>query len=426
MLLRQFRTAFPAALAAPGGHALRLHPVFSVLAASLIAALPVHAMAQQTDDNVSVRNRARAEYDPLGTRLGGFNLNATLDLGVASTDNLFATETGAEDDIIYRVAPSARLSSNWSRHALMFDAGAELRTHQEFGSEDTETLFAGVAGRLDVGSATELQASARIATEVEPRTDPDALTFNEPVEYSRTEFRFSAQQTFNRLRVRGTFANVEYDYDDAGGVDQDFRDSDEQAFTLRGELALTPRIGLVLEATADERNYDNTPTLNSDGRTYLAGISVNLTDLMRGELTVGSFERDYDLGGSVEGTAIAGNLEWYITRLTTLTFHASQSGEESGAFVALPYTEGRYGARIDHELLRNLILTAGVNFGSRDYEVIDREDEYMSGDIGLDYFINRRVAVNLRYSRDEMESNGVDRYRDYDVGVISAGLSLRL
>lgn len=414
------------ALAAPGGSALRLKPFLTVVAASLIAALPVHAFAQQSNDNVSVRNRARAEYDPLGMRLGGFNLNAQLDLGVASTDNLFATETAEQDDMIYRVAPSARLTSNWGRHALSFDAGAELRSHQDFGSEDTETLYAGMAGRLDVGPRSEVGFSARMATEVEPRTDPDALTFQEPVEYERTEYSLSAAHTFNRIRVRGAIGRSTYDYDDAGPVDQDFRDSEEDSLTLRGEMAVTPRLGLVLEARADDRTYDNTPTLNSDGRTYMAGVYVNLTDLMRGEFTVGTFDREYDGGGTVEGTAISGNLEWYVTRLTTLTFNARQSGEESGAFVALPYTDSRYGARVDHELFRNVILTAGVQFGSRDYEVIDRDDEYVSADVGVDWFLNRRVALNLRYSRDEMQSEGVDRYRDYDVDAISAGLSLRL
>jgi hypothetical protein len=167
--------------------------------------------------------------------------------------------------------------------------------------------------------------------------------------------------------------------------------------------------------------------------TYLTGINVNLTDLMRGEITLGQFERDYDFGADTEGTAVAGNIEWYVTRLTTLTFFASQDGQESGAFVAVPYTATNYGARVDHEFMRNVILTAGVAFGERDYEntdllgaPYDRADEYFSGDVGVEYLMNRRVAFNLRYRHEELESDGVDRYRDFDQDVISAGVSLRL
>jgi hypothetical protein len=194
-------------------------------------------------------------------------------------------------------------------------------------------------------------------------------------------------------------------------------------------VAVTPRIGWIFEASTDERDYKNTPTLSSDGTTYLTGVNVNLTDLMRGELTFGQFEREYPTG-DVDGTAIAANLEWYITRLTTLTFFASQTGEESGAVVALPYTATNVGMRADHELQRNVILTGGVSFGERDYEpggiAYDRQDEFFSADAGVDYIMNRRVAFNLRYRHEELESSGANRYRDFDQDVISAGVSLRL
>lgn len=422
-------SARPLGALALGESAVRARSLLALFAAGLIAALPAHAFAQEANDaadSVSVRDRPREEYDPLGVRLGGFTLHGSVGLTATHNSNVFATETNEQDDLIYSLTPRARLQSNWSRHALMFEGGASVDRYSDLDEEDAETYFAGAIGRVDIGSNTSISGIARYAHEVESRTNPDALTVNEPVEYDRTELAVSAQHTFSRVRLRGTFANVMYDYDDAGLVDQDFRDSEENRFTGRAEVELTPRIGWVLEASTDERDYDNAPGLNSEGMTYLTGINVNLTDLMRGEITVGQFERDYDFGGSVEGTAIAGNLEWYITRLTTITLNASQSGEETGAVVALPYTSTSYGARVDHELMRNVILTAGVSAGDRDYEVIDRSDEFFTGDVGVEYLMNRRVALNLRYRHEELESNGVNRYRDFDQDVISAGVSLRL
>lgn len=412
--------------ASPGGFDLRAHPFASLFAASLILLAPVHAVAQEPDDSVSVRERARPDYDPLGLRFGGFDLNASLDFGVASTDNLFAAETGEQDDMIYRVSPSARLSSHWSRHAISVEGGATFKSHEDFSSEDADTAYVAAAGRLDIGSNTNVFGRASLAEDVESRADPDALTFNEPVEFSRDEVAIGVQHTFNRWRLRGTYAQVQYDYDDAGGFDQDFRDSEETSFTGRVEAELTPRLSAVFQARVDERDYDNAPGLNSEGETYLAGVGINFTDLMRGEITVGQFNRDYDSGIDVDGVAVAGNLEWYITRLTTITLNGSRGAEDTGATTPLPYVESQYGVRVDHELLRNVILTAGVQMGRRDYELIDREDEYRAFEVGVEYLVNRRLALRAGYNYDETDSNGLNRYRDFEQNVLSLGISLRL
>jgi hypothetical protein len=411
-----------AALAALGDYLVQARRVLSVLAASLIAFAPLHAAAQDQDESVSVRDRPRPEYDPLGVRLGGFNLNATLDLGVANSDNIFAEETGEDEDTIFTAGLRGRLQSNWSRHALAFDAGATSVSYDEFSSEDYDTSFAGVAGRLDIGSNTNVNASARIAHEVESRRDPDAPTQGTPrAEFDRTELAIGAQHRFSRFRLGATLSQVENDYE---GL-QNFRDYDETRLTGRLEAEVTPRIGLLFQASTDERDYDNTPALSSDGQTYLVGATLHLTDLMEGEIAVGQFQRDYDFGGSTDGLAASANLEWYITRLTTLTFTAERNSEDVvGATTALPYIESRYGARVDHELLRNLILTAGTEFGSREYDTIARDDDFMSADVGADYLVNRRFVIHGRYEHAEVESDVPTS--EFDENRFSLGLSIRL
>jgi hypothetical protein len=191
---------------------------------------------------------------------------------------------------------------------------------------------------------------------------------------------------------------------------------------------LSPRLGVVVAATSDERDYENTPALDSDGTSIMAGVAVN-TDLMRGEVTVGQFERDYTAADTFDGLAVAGNLEWYVTQLTTLTFTARRDADDQvGVSSGLPFVTEEFGARVDHELRRNIILMAAANVGEREYatDIIDRTDDIRGYEVGLDYMLNRRVAVEARYEYDEVESNGVDEGRDYDVSTVSVGLSLRL
>jgi len=420
---RRTRLASAVAATSVGGHLLRFQRLVSLLAASLIAFAPFQAFAQEQGDNVSVRERARPEYDPLGVRLGGFTLNAALDLAVTSTDNLFASEDAfAEEDIIYSAAPYGRLSSNWSRHALSIEGGAQSNMHDEFSSEDTDTYWLRGVGRLDIGRSTSVTASAGIAHEVEPRTDPDAPSVGAPIEYDRNNLSLIAQHTFNRFRILGEVATDAYDFDAL----QDFRDSEETLVRGRVEAELTPRIGAVLEATADERDYENSPGLNSDGQTILAGATINFTDLMQGEITAGVFEREYDnpLIGSTDGLAVAANLEWYVTRLTTLSFDARRNSEDVVGANALPYVETSYGARVDHELLRNLILNGGVRAGQREYDVITRDDDYFSGYAGAEWLLNRRAVVHARYEHDELDSTAP--LTDFEANRFTVGLTLRL
>lgn len=420
----RLRTVLLSVLAVPGESALRARKILSMVAASLIALGPVHALAQEPGERVSVRDRPRPEYDPLGVRVGAFMLHGTLDLSASRTDNVFAEPTGARDDTIFTAGLHGRLESDWLRHALAFEAGATSVMFDDFSSEDHDTSYVGVRGRLDVGSRSHIAARARFAQEVEPRNDPDGPLGGVPlVEYDRTELAVSAQHTFNRFRVTGTAARSENEY---SGL-QSFRDFVENSLTGRLEAELTPRIGLLLQATTDERDYDNTPALSSDGQTYLAGVTINLTDLMRGEVAVGQFQRDYDSGISTDGLAVSANLEWYITRLTTISLSANRNSEDVvGAITATPYVESQYGARVDHELLRNLTLTGGVRFGQREYEGIDRDDDFVSVDVGADYMLNRRVVLRARYVHDEVESDGVDAYRSYDENRFTLGVSFRL
>lgn len=404
---------------------MRCLNLFWVFAASLVGMGPVTALAQTAaGESVSVRDRARPDYDPLGRRVGGFDLAAALDLGASSTDNLFATSAAEQSDLVFHVSPSARLASHWSRHALGFDAGADFTNHQDFSSEDAETGYFGAFGRLDIGSRSDVSASARWAHQVEPRTNPDALAVGAPVEYDTNAASLTGRHRFNRYSVSGTLANVTYDYDDVGVLDQDFRDSEETSFSGRLDAELTPRLGAFVQARADQRDYDNSPGLNSDGRTLLAGITVNLTDLMRGEIAVGQFDREYDAGGSVDGVAVNAGLEWYVTRLTTVSFDARRDAQETGAIVSSPYVESEYGVRVDHELFRNTIIWAGGHTGRRKYEVITRDDDFSTLEAGAIYFLNRRVALNGRVAREENDST--DPTRDFEVNTLSLGVSLRL
>jgi hypothetical protein len=305
---------------------------------------------------------------------------------------------------------------------MTLEAGGAWRMHDDFSNEDADTQYLRGAGRLDVGSNTAINASARFAHDFVARTDPDSPLVGTPVEYDRVDTAVGISHRFARFSARADLTHGERDYEGVTSV----RDYDETGVRGRVDIDVSPRIGLLIEATGDERSYDNTPTLDSDGRSILVGATID-TDLMRGEISVGQFEREYNSPaiGTVDGLAVAGRVEWYITPLTTITVDAQRNADDQISLAqGLPYVTTEVGVQVDHELLRNVILSAGIRSGDRDYEGSGREDEYMRYELGADYVLNRRVALRARFGHDDVDSTLPAR--NFDASAITVGLTLRL
>ena len=412
-----------------GGSELRFHPLLSSFGALLVVLAPFPALAQTSPQEpghaVSVRDRPHPDYDPLGLRFGGFKMNASLDLSGGSTDNLFAAPSNTKvDDIVYTETPTVRIASDWSRHALAIEAGATLTQHQDFSGEDSDAHYVRASGRLDISHSTNINGAVRVAHQVTPRTDPDSPLVGAPVEYDRVDTLIGIEHRFTRIKLSADGGESTYHYDGS----QSFRNNDERILRGRVDFDVSPRIGVMVEASADNRDYGNTPGLSSDARTYLAGITLN-TDLMRGEVAVGHFERDFDSPavGTLDGVAVAANLEWYPSDLTTVSFNANRdSDSQIGGTVGLPFVTTDYGVRVDHELLRNLILSGEYQWGRHKYASIDRTDDFSQLELGADYMLNRRVALRFRYDHYDDNSSGAMAYHDYTVNTATVGISLRL
>ena len=183
---------------------------------------------------------------------------------------------------------------------------------------------------LVTGGRAYVQAGAGIVLDSDP-----------PTEYDRYDVTAGAEHRFARVLLRGDVDWTEYDYE---GL-QDFRDNEETRFSGRVEVDVTPRLDLLLQASVDEFEYANTPTLDSEGQTYLVGVALD-GDLVTGEISVGYFERDYEdpTVETFDGLAVAAALEWYITRLTTITFTGRQDAAHRQVRIELP-DFGAHGGR---------------------------------------------------------------------------------
>jgi hypothetical protein len=151
-------------------------------------------------------------------------------------------------------------------------------------------------------------------------------------------------------------------------------------------------IGLV---RLQEIYYDRAEQQGRDSFTWeaQAGLNYDLTGLWKARFLVGYRNRDYDEPGlkSLSGPAFEAQVTYLPTHLTTLNLTIQRTIEESIRVASVSYTRTAARLTVDHELLRNVILTGEIRAEQRKYQ----RDGEVSDFIGL---VQTRVMLNRRIS----------------------------
>ncbi|MDX2237308.1 MAG: outer membrane beta-barrel protein [Hyphomonadaceae bacterium] len=426
-----------------GAGAFRLALQTSAAAAALSLAIArADARPPSADrganSDAAVAERVHPGFEPKGLPLGAFRAFPTFTVDATTIDNVFASETNEQSDFVTTLRPAVTIESNWSRHRLSFDGAVARTIHQDFADDDVTTTLLGADLTLDVRYNTQIGFGARFRDDAEGRSSPDSpVAALEPINYQARAVSGFASQTFNRVRLTVQAEREELDYEDArstlgGIIEQDDRDRTETRGSLRLEYGLSPDTAILAEVRADDRAYDlapATPALSRDssGLSYLVGVNFDVTRLVRGEVAAGYFTQDYDAIGDTSGLAVDAKLEWFPTRLTTVSFTAARRGDDSGVPGAASILLTSAGVQVDHELRRNIVLSGGVNAAQREYRGgFDRDDDVWTGQVSARWQINRRVGVQVGAARESQDSTGIDRDRDFDINRAFAALTLRL
>jgi hypothetical protein len=387
------------------------------------------------DRGVPVRARPRPGYEALGVPAGTFTAFPSLQIDADYNDNIFAVATGADDDWIVRLKPEVSLESGWSRHSLAAYARAHIARYQDFDAENFEDWGIGAAGRLDITRAANLAAGVDYASVTEPRSSSNApASTREPVTYDVGSAYLAASRVSGRIKLSGRADVREFDYEDAvtlGGVvvDQDNRDRTITSLTGRGDYAVSPATALFAQVTTNARDYDTAtsvllPARDSDGYEVLVGANFEVGAVARGEVAVGYISQAFDAAvyDEIDGFGARAQLEWFPTQLSTFTGYASRTIEDSGIAGSGGYLSTSVGARVDHELRRNILLNADISVSRDAYEGIDRDDDRFQYSVGGTYLLNRALGVSLAASHFEQTSDGAAGGAEFDVNRLTLTL----
>jgi hypothetical protein len=392
----------------------------------------------------TVATRARPELDPLGIRAGTFLIYPKLGVDETYNDNVFAVNNGEKDDFITDIKPELSVESNWANHALNFRTGADAGLYSEFSRLDYTDWFVSGDGRLDITRDSAFFAGGGIAHEHEDPGEPDAPSdAKNPTEYDLINGSGRYVQKFGRFRGIGEATILRLDYDKTNTVagpstSNAGRDRNTYAGGMQLGYEFVPSYEAFVRAEGNERRYDQRETggveRNSQGYNAVVGVSLDLGGVTFGDVYAGYLEQYYEDNAfnTLSAPTFGGALTWNATTLTTLNARVARVVQETtqtaptgAASSGILRTTG--GLSADHELLRNLILTAGVTITNDDYQDIKRNDYYYITGVGARYLMNRNVYANIGYQFVRHTTDGRDTTdNSYYQNLVRIGLEAQL
>lgn len=391
----------------------------------------------QAAERQSVLQRPRADYDALGVTAGSFIIFPSVNLEESYNSNVYVTTNNAKSDYLTTLSPNVAVNSNWNNHALNFNAGGAIRRFAEQVSENVSDANVSAAGRYDVERGIYFTGALGYQLLHEDRTSPDtAANQKNPIQYQLASARAAYVREPGRLGARVDVSADTYNYSNgstsSGTVIQETgRNHAVYEVTPRVSYEITPGYRAFAKTSFNERDYqstrDNTGyNRNSTGYEVDAGTAVDLGGLINGEVFVGYLSQDYDdqrLKTS-QGVNYGANLLWNVTDLTSLRLNAQRTVEETTLTGTSSYLQTTISPTIEHELLRNLLLTSGFSYIIQDFQGISRTDDNYAANAGIRYLINRDISVGLTGIYAWRRSNAT--LTDYDQDVVVARLRLQL
>lgn len=399
------------------------------------------AAAQVVIAGQSVADRARPDYDAIGSRLGGFRLYPSVTTSVEATNNYLATDTNRRSDIYVTVRPEVVIRSDWARNRLEGRAFVDQSVHANLTSENATQYGAFANGAYDVSRDTQLRGEVSAARYVESRTSlGSAQGALRPIRFDVYRAGLGASHSINDLVLTGNTALEYRNFYNApqigGGVlDQDFRDVRIATVGGSAYYPLRNGIGLVASGGYDNERYTRRPGRNgfiegvdidrdSSGFNLQGGVTLELSRLIIGTIQAGYLTRRYNDSRlrNFSGLSFNADVLWNVTPLTSIRGRASRSVQDTSSPLIAGNTRSDFALSVDHELYRYIIVSGDVGYGHfRPNGVGFSGDEYTVG-TGARYLIDRRfsVAANARHSGRSSSSQFL-RYQ-----ATSASVSLRV
>ncbi len=392
--------------------------------------------------NVSVRDRPRPDYEAEGLHLGGFMVYPSMGVTAAYDDNIYALPSDVSipaglksprGDMIYTLAPQVNFKSTWSRDSLAGYVRLSQDLYGQHPEENATQYGAGLNGEVDLGSNTSVTAGADYGHYVAPRSSATTGVTLKRVEFDFESVDAQIAHEFNRIRISARYDYQNFNYQNAeapGGVVvfEDTFNHYINAGTAKAEYAISPDTAAFVEAVFNEHRYTDSPAIdqNSHGYDVGGGVNFDISHLIRGEIELGYLDQTYTSSfGDVKGLSTRTKVEWFPSELTTATLTVLRTVNDSLIIGSPGFLSTNATAQVDHEVLRNVIVSGNVLTGEDQYQGISRTDSRWGAGLSANWLLNRHLGLTAGYAYTDVNSTGANRGSSFKDNRISISSQLQ-
>ena len=400
--------------------------------ALLIASVSHDAAAQNDVQGQSVADRSRPEYEGEPRDLAGIALKARVTGGAEYNSNVLARSDLILSDFVITIEPEVKATLDRGLLRVTADLETYHARYLTVSTENTDDVSIWARATYGDTTDTRLDAYAEYTQRSENRSRIDSLSdVSVRGRYQRINANAGIVQRFGFLtgQARADVLRINYlNVTDTDGRERDFSFRDFTTFTARGELGYS-RSGSSNFFVAGEyrrREYDlsqQDPEFDPAARFDRSGNSARIdlgyarqiTSLLSLRAQAGYLRYDFDDERLPGISSIVFDLSglYNITPLTTIQGTFRRGVDETVAPDLAGVTRTSLEFRADHELLRNLILSAQADYSSLTPIGTGRAtDEYGIG-IAATYLFSPRFRFGA-FAR-QRGRNGANPLRTYDV-----------
>jgi hypothetical protein len=379
-------------------------------------------------------------YAPTGVDVGSLRLYPYVEADTGYDTNPNYQAIDVKGSSFLHGETGLKLESLWSQNSLTADMHAGYWDYFQVSTANRPDVAGTVTGRIDVAKDTQINLESRLGISTQlpglaQLTVPGSVFItNRPIVAGIGQTT-GASQEFNRLKLdlRGSidrfmFGNAAQS--DGTELLLSLDNYNDYGLTGRASYELSPGLIPFVEMRGDQRVYDNTYDIdgfqrNSSGVAAKAGAKVDMTGWLTGEVSAGYADRDYvdpRLPPIAAPTADA-SLIYTATPLTKLTLTAATDLSETTLAYASGAVTRRVAGKIEHALLRNLLLTGQASYQINQYQGSPLVEQLYSTTLGAEYSLTRSIVIRGSFSRQWLTSNQAGD--DYTANVFLVGLKLQ-
>ena len=361
-------------------------------------------------------------YAPTGVRVGDLRLLPFFEASTGYETNPNQVSVGVKPSAVLRAEGGVSVESDFPTNSLTGSLRGGYSDFPANSNANRPDASGVVDGRIDVTRNDQINLEGRFTVATQTPGSPLLAVANSVFITNRALINsegatLGGTHRFNRLSVdlRGTFDRTQYgNATQSDGTVFPFSqyNYNDYGVVARASYELTPGVTPFAEVGFDSRVHDDPvdPTgffRDSNGIEARAGSTVEFTRLLTGTLSGGYADRRYADSRlpNLRGPTVDANLVYAITPLTTISFRANTTLEETTLAGASGAISRSLSLEIAHVFFRHFTVSGIAVYQPNEYQGVAVRESFTSLTLKGAYAITRDVQIIASATQQNLTSS---------------------